>query len=113
VISRAALRRRHDALPVAIIGAGPVGLAAAAHLIQRGSPVKVYEAGATVGANVEDWATSACSRRGSTNTDTAARALLQAHGWKELPGKVLPTGSELSEAYLKPLAETPEMAKVI
>ena len=42
-------------LPVAVIGAGPVGLAAAAHLIQRGLPVKVYEAGSTVGANVRDW----------------------------------------------------------
>jgi cation diffusion facilitator CzcD-associated flavoprotein CzcO len=41
-------------LPVAVIGAGPVGLAAAAHLIQRRIPVKVYEAGAIVGANVRD-----------------------------------------------------------
>ena len=41
-----------DTLPVAVIGAGPVGLAAAAHLIRRGLPVKVYEAGATVSANV-------------------------------------------------------------
>ena len=42
-------------LPVAVIGAGPVGLAAAAHLMARGLPVKVYEAGETVGANVRDW----------------------------------------------------------
>ena len=27
-----------EALPVAVIGAGPVGLAAAAHLIERGFP---------------------------------------------------------------------------
>ena len=47
------------------------------------------------------------------NTDTAARALLQAHGWQEPPGKAMPTGSDLYEAYLKPLAETPEMAAVI
>ena len=43
-----------ETLPVAVIGAGPVGLAAAAHLIQRGLSVKVYEAGATVAANVQD-----------------------------------------------------------
>ena len=41
-------------LPVAIIGGGPVGLAAAAHLLERGLPVKLYEAGATVGASVLD-----------------------------------------------------------
>ena len=47
--------RNLDALPVAVIGAGPVGLAAAAHLLGRGLPVRVYEAGETVGANVRDW----------------------------------------------------------
>ena len=39
-------------LPVAVIGAGPVGLAAAAHLIARGLPVKVYEAGPAVGCEL-------------------------------------------------------------
>ena len=42
-------------LPVAVIGGGPVGLAAAAHLIARGLPVKVYEAGPAVGSNLRDW----------------------------------------------------------
>jgi cation diffusion facilitator CzcD-associated flavoprotein CzcO len=32
-------------LPVAVIGAGPVGLAATAHLLMRDIPVKLYEAG--------------------------------------------------------------------
>ena len=41
-------------LPTAIIGAGPVGLAAAAHLIERGLPVKVYEAGPGIASNVAD-----------------------------------------------------------
>ncbi|WP_262271672.1 FAD-dependent oxidoreductase [Microvirga yunnanensis] len=102
-----------DALPVAIIGAGPVGLAAAAHLIQRGLPVKVYEAGATVAANVRDWGHVRLFSPWEYNTDTAARTLLQAHGWQEPPGQAMLTGSDLYEAYLKPLAETPEMAAVI
>ncbi|MBM6583199.1 NAD(P)-binding domain-containing protein [Microvirga sp. BT689] len=102
-----------DALPVAVIGAGPVGLAAAAHLIQRGLPVKVYEAGATVAANVRDWGHVRLFSPWEYNTDTAARALLHAHGWQEPPGKAMPTGSDLYEAYLKPLADTPEMAAVI
>jgi thioredoxin reductase len=102
-----------ESLPVAVIGAGPVGLAAAAHLIQRGLPVKVYEAGETVATNVRDWGHVRLFSPWEYNTDTAARALLQAHGWQEPPGKAMPTGSDLYEAYLKPLAETPEMAAVI
>jgi thioredoxin reductase len=100
-------------LPVAVIGAGPVGLAAAAHLIQHGVPVKVYEAGDTIAANVRDWGHVRLFSPWEYNTDTAARALLQGHGWQEPPGKAMPTGSDLYEAYLKPLAETPEMAAVI
>ena len=41
-----------DDLPVAVIGGGPVGLAAAAHLIARGLPVRLFEAGARVGAHI-------------------------------------------------------------
>ena len=42
-------------LPVAVIGAGPVGLAAAAHLLERGEAPIVFEAGEQVGANIRDW----------------------------------------------------------
>jgi thioredoxin reductase len=100
-------------MPVAVIGAGPVGLAAAAHLILRGLPVKVYEAGSTVAANVRDWGHVRLFSPWEYNTDTAARALLQSHGWEDPPGHAMPTGSDLYYAYLKPLSETPEMAAVI
>jgi thioredoxin reductase len=103
----------NEALPVAVIGAGPVGLAAAAHLIRRGLPVKVYEADSTVAANVRDWGHVRLFSPWEYNTDTAARALLRVHGWQEPPGDVMPTGSDLYEAYLKPLSEVPEMAAVI
>lgn len=102
-----------ETIPVAVIGAGPVGLAAAAHLIRRGLPVKVYEAGSSVAANVRDWGHVRLFSPWEYNTDTAARALLEAHGWQEPPGKAMPTGSDLYETYLKPLATTPEMAAVI
>ena len=39
---------RRDALPVAIIGAGPIGLAAAANLVERGIDFVVFEAGDSV-----------------------------------------------------------------
>ena len=60
--------------PVAVIGAGPVGLAAAAHLISRNIPVKVYEAGDTVAANVRDWAHVRLFSPWSLNADHAAKA---------------------------------------
>lgn len=99
--------------PVAVIGAGPIGLAAAAHLIQRGLPVKVYEAGPSVGANVRDWAHVRLFSPWEYNIDPVARTLLEAHGWKAPPGKATPTGRDLYEAYLEPLAAIPHMAAAI
>lgn len=46
---------RLSALPVVVIGAGPVGLAAAAHLVERGIEVLVFEAAAGPAAAVERW----------------------------------------------------------
>ena len=99
--------------PVAVIGAGPVGLAAAAHLIARGLPVKVYEAGETVGANVRDWGHVRLFSPWGYNIDQAAKALLMRHGWREPCADTFPTGAELINRYLAPLATTPEMAAVI
>jgi thioredoxin reductase len=99
-------------LPVAVIGAGPVGLAAAAHLIERGIPVRVYEAG-EVGANVRDWGHVRLFSPWGFNVDGAASALLRRHGWQEPPADAYPTGSDLYEAYLRPLAQTPEMLDVV
>lgn len=42
-------------LPVAVIGAGPVGLAAAAHLLASGEEVIVFERGPSAGANILAW----------------------------------------------------------
>src|SRR5687768_11416859 len=44
-----------DSLPVAVIGAGPVGLAAAAHLLSRGEAPLVLEAGEAAGASIREW----------------------------------------------------------
>jgi cation diffusion facilitator CzcD-associated flavoprotein CzcO len=67
---------------VAVIGAGPVGLAAAAHLITRKIPVRIYEAGDTIAANVRDWGHVRLFSPWSLNTDQAAKIILKQHGWR-------------------------------
>ena len=103
----------HDGLPVAVIGGGPVGLATAAHLITRRIPVRLYEEGETVAASVRDWGHVRLFSPWHLNTDTAARAILRRHGWQEPRGDSLPTGHDLADAYLEPLAQTPDLAAVI
>ena len=44
-----------ESLPVAVIGAGPVGFAAAAHLHRYHQPFVVLEAGAEAGAAIRRW----------------------------------------------------------
>jgi thioredoxin reductase len=100
-------------LPIAIVGGGPVGLAAAAHLIARGLPLRLYEAGDTVGANVRDWGHVRLFSPWGFNTDAAAGALLKGHGWQHPRKDAMPTGRELYAAYLAPLASLPEMAAII
>lgn len=102
-----------DELPVAVIGAGPVGLAAAAHCLERGLPVKVYEAGPTVAAHVRAWKHVRLFSPWRFNVDPAARRLLLEEGWQEPPGDVYPTGGDLADAYLTPLAAVPAMGSVI
>ena len=100
-------------LPVAVIGGGPVGLAAAAHLIKRKIPVKLYEAGTSVGAGVRDWGHVRTFSPWRYNIDAAARELLEASQWREPDLHAMPTGAEIYEEYLGPLAATPEMAAAI
>ena len=99
--------------PVAVIGGGPIGLAAAAHLIARGLPVKVYEAGSEVGSNIRDWGHVRVFTPWRYCVDEAATALLNRYGWKLPEADHWPTGAELISSYLDPLAATPEFASVI
>jgi len=97
-------------LPVAVIGAGPIGLAAAAHLVATGQTPLVFEAGDSVGAHVGAWAHVRFFSPWRYSIDGAARALLEAHGWTEPDPDDHPTGQDLIDRYLAPLAATPEIA---
>jgi thioredoxin reductase len=103
-------RHTRSSLPVVVIGAGPVGLAAAAHLIARGIDPMVLEAGPTVGAAARAWGHVRMFSPWRYNVDKAARALLEAHDWTHPELDAYPTGRQLVERYLEPLAGLAEMA---
>lgn len=89
---------------VAVLGAGPVGLAAAAHLLERGIEPVVLEAGPTVGHGVRQWAHVQVFSPWEYNIDKAAERLLAETGWNKPQPDHYPTGAELLEQYLEPLA---------
>jgi thioredoxin reductase len=97
----------NDELPVAVVGGGPVGLAAAAHLAERNVPFVVLEAGDDVGASITSWAHVQLFSPWRHNTDRAARRLLESGGWQAPDEDAYPTGGDLIEQYLQPLAAHP------
>jgi Predicted flavoprotein involved in K+ transport len=96
---------KRSAKSVAIIGAGPVGLAAAAHALERGLKPIVLEAGPRVGEAVRHWSHVRMFSPWEYNVDRAARQLLEEAGWNAPEPSHYPTGSELVAQYLEPLAE--------
>ncbi|WP_458112170.1 NAD(P)/FAD-dependent oxidoreductase [Arthrobacter sp. R1-13] len=97
-------------LPVAVIGAGPVGLAAAAHLLERGLEPMILEAGASAGAAIAQWRHIRLFSPWRFNLDAAAVRLLEASGWESPRPTALPYGGDLVDGYLAPLAALPEIA---
>ena len=90
-------------LPVVIVGAGPQGLAAAAHLTERGLSAVVLERGSAAGAAVSEWGHVRLFSGWPELTDAAARRLLEPSGWSA-PVSGFPTGAEWVGYYLVPLA---------
>lgn len=99
-----------ESLPIAVVGAGPVGLAAAAHLAARNLSFVVIEAGAGPGAAVAEWGHVTIFSPWRFNIDAAARALLEPTGWRIDDLDRDPKGRELVERYLAPLAAHPRVA---
>ena len=98
-----------DHLPVAVIGAGPVGLAAAAHLTERGIAFLVLEAGDSPAAAVRQWGHVRLFSPWRFNIDAAAARLLTDAGWVRPDDDKLPTGAQLAADYLQPLADLPAL----
>ncbi len=92
--------------PVVVIGAGPIGLAAASHAAERGMAFVVLEAGRDAGAAIGEWAHVRLFSAWRELIDPAARRLLEAAGtWTAPDEDAYPTGGEWRELYLHPLAE--------
>ncbi len=91
-------------LPIAIIGAGPIGLAAAAHLVEHKQAFILLEAGHEVAHNIRTWGHVTLFSPWRYNINKAAKALLDASHWEEPNLDTLPTGHELIDLYLKPLS---------
>lgn len=96
-------------LPVAVIGAGPVGLAATAHLLERGETPLLFEVGATVGASMLQWGHVRLFTPWRHITDKAACSLLKPTGWQLPDPDHYPTGAQIVNDYLIPLANVSQL----
>lgn len=93
-----------EAKTVAVIGAGPVGLAAGAHALENGLRPIILEAGPHVAHAVRQWGHVQLFSPWEYNVDRAAERLLSAIGWNSPAPDHYPTGAELVDLYLDPLA---------
>ncbi|WP_457030501.1 FAD-dependent oxidoreductase [Kitasatospora sp. P5_F3] len=92
-------------LPVLVIGAGPIGLAAAAHLTERGLDVLVAESGPAAASAVREWGHVRLFSTWAELVDPAAERLLVPTGWTRPDGSAYPSGADWAEQYLQPLAD--------
>jgi len=98
-------------LSVAVIGAGPVGLAAATHLVTRGETPLVLEAGARAGASVLEWGHVRIFSPWRYDVDTASTRLLEASGWTPPPADAHPTGPSWWGATSRPWRASPRSGR--
>lgn len=91
---------------VAILGAGPVGLAAAAHVLERGMVPLILEQGDAIGHAVRAWGHVPMFSNWRYNIDRAALRRLEGTGWQEPDPESHPTGADLLRDYLDPLGRS-------
>ncbi len=89
-------------LPVVVIGAGPSGLAAAAHLLERGMEPLVLESGLVPASAVGEWGHVRLFSAWPELVDKASARLLAPTGWTA-PEAGYPTGAQWIDGYLAPL----------
>jgi cation diffusion facilitator CzcD-associated flavoprotein CzcO len=96
---------RREVASIVVIGAGPIGLAAAANATERGRTFLVLEAGSYAGATVAEWSHVRLFSPWSELIDPAARRLLEGANWTAPDDAAYPTGADWRDQYLQPLAD--------
>lgn len=104
---------QNNNLPVAIIGGGPVGLAAAAHLTKRNIPFHLFEVGNSIGHNILSWEHVRVFSPWRYDINKVAEELLSHTNWNAPNKDHLPTGKELVEDYLLPFSNLPSIKPFI
>lgn len=95
---------------IAILGAGPIGLEAAAAAVEHGWPFTVYEAAPHVAANVRAWGHVQLFTPWDLNVSSRVRRMLAEAGQTVPEGEICPPGRELVQRVLDPLAALPSIA---
>lgn len=95
---------------LAIVGAGPIGLEAAAAALERGFDVHVFERG-EVGAHPIAWGHVRMFTPWRMNLGPHGAERLRESGWKKPDPDQYPTGLEYADQYLKPLSGLPLFEK--
>lgn len=95
---------------IAILGAGPTGLEAALAASESGLEFTLYEAAESVAASVRSWGHVQLFTPWDMNVSPRARAVLSRSGLTPPSTDDCPTGAELVEYVLEPLARLPAIA---
>ncbi|MCW3794436.1 NAD(P)-binding domain-containing protein [Paenibacillus sp. LS1] len=99
-----------SSLPVAIIGGGPIGLAAAAHLVEAGESFILFEKGEHIGTHFEEYGHVRLFSPWMYNMDPAINRLLgSSTEWNEPKNNLLPYARDLVEQYLAPFSHLPQI----
>ena len=100
-------------LPVVVVGAGPVGLAALANLLDRRIPALVLEAADRVGEHFRQYGPVRLFSPWKYNLPEPIVRRLRDHGWNAPDGEALPLATEIVEQALAPFAQLPEVKNAL
>ena len=94
---------------IAILGSGPIGLEAALAALEHGFSFALYEASPRAAGNVQDWGHVRLFSPWDLNVSRRTVTFLEAIGRPVPRGPDCPTGDQLLDQVLRPIAEHPSI----